>query len=146
MLHTGYDSFYVDVFLSVAFWSGYWCVAVKHRMWRGNTILIKGSENVWNLKVEWNMENDWKLFRAYMRNCMVLMLHMGNCMSALHIYEKVGGVSVACDCHQSPPSHMSHHNGDTQAWISLRWHAHADNYYFTNSYIHVMEIDFRLSL
>ena len=72
------------------------------------------------------------------------MLHMGNYMSALHICEKVGGVSVACDCHQSRPSHMSHHNGDTQAWISLRWHAHADNYHFTNSYIHVMEIDFRL--
>ena len=30
-------------------------------------------------------------------------------------YEKLGGVSVACDCHQSRPSHMSHHNGDTQA-------------------------------
>ena len=29
--------------------------------------------------------------------------------------EKLGGVSVACDCHQSRPSHMSHHNGDTQA-------------------------------
>ena len=49
--------------------------------------------------------------------------------------EKVSGVSVACDCHQSRPSHMSHHNGDTQAWISPSWHAPADNYRFRNSYI-----------
>ena len=60
---------------------------------------------------------------AHMRSYMILALLMiisqklrgmvGKMKSCA--YEKVRGVSVACDCHQSGPSHMSHHNGDTQA-------------------------------